>query len=257
MNSDFPTAAAALLPAARLLVGSWMLLSVAHLIAAGRSPAAWGPGSALPSVWLRTLFPIQGALAVLLILSGSVAISVACLTLLLASYGWLLFVTGAFWADGSEKMGMIAMAGTLLIALGIGLREPLLSFAGALLAGGQLALCYATAGLSKLPVAQWRIGAALTDAMASRTFGHPGAAAVLQRRPRLAEAASWTVISLETLFPLALIAPRGWLIAALTAMLVFHLGTAVFMGLNKFPWAFAAAYPATLLLGHAVRGALP
>jgi len=30
----------------------------------------------------------------------------------------------------------------------------------------------------------------------------------------------------------------------------FHLGTAVFMGLNVFPWAFLATYPAVWVIGQ-------
>ncbi len=252
----FLQAAAALLVPARLLIGLWLLLAIAHRWAARRSPAPWGPGSALSPALLRPLFGAQAALGLVAMASGSAMVLVVCLALLLVSQGALLFVTGAFWADGSEKMGMIAMAGTLLIATGVAARDPGLALAGALLAGGQVALCYATAGLSKLPVPGWRDGRELAAVMASRGFGHPAAARMLARRRSVAMLASWAVIVAEAAFPLAMLAPQPLLLAALAVLLAFHVATAVLMGLATFPWAFAAAYPATLLLGRAIRGLL-
>lgn len=66
---------------------------------------------------------------------------------------------------------------------------------------------------------------------------------------------TWGVILLAALFPLAFFAPPMILLGALAAMLIFHVATAVFMRLNAFPWAFAAAYPAVVLLSAALREA--
>lgn len=256
MTPEFLAHAAALLMPARILIGLWVLLSAAQWLAAARSPAPWGPGSDLSPRVLRVLFVAQGTLAVWMMASASIGVLIACLVLLLASNAVPLWITGAFWADGSEKMGMIATAGTLGIALGVARGDPALALAGALLAGGQATLCYAIAGWSKIPVRSWRDGSELTGVMASRAFGHSGLSRLLARHPRFAQLASWAVIVAEAAFPLALVAPQSWLIAALAILFAFHLGTAVFMGLNKFPWAFAATYPAVLLLGTAVRGLL-
>lgn len=247
--------AAAALGPARILIGLWVVLSAAQWLRVGRSPAPWGAGSGMSPHLLRAVFLVQAGLAAWMMATGSVAVLIACLVLLLASQGALLFVTGVFWADGSEKMAMIAMAGTLLIALGVGVNggDPALVLAGALLAGGQLALCYVVSGVSKLVVPGWRDGTELTSVMTSRAFGHPGLARLMARHRAIAVFGSWAVMLAEALFPFALFAPHGWLVAALAALFAFHIGTAVFMGLNKFPWAFAATYPAVLVLGHAVR----
>ena len=65
---------------------------------------------------------------------------------------------------------------------------------------------------------------------------------------------SWSVILFETLFPLALIVPQGLLIVVLGGGLIFHLSTAILMGLNTFVWSFVAAYPSLILLNYAFRG---
>ena len=61
----------------------------------------------------------------------------------------------------------------------------------------------------------------------------------------VALAASWLVITLECGFPAALVAPE-LAIALLTIAGTFHVGNALVLGLNRFVWAWLAAYPALL-----------
>ena len=109
------------------------------------------------------------------------------------------------------------------------------------------ALACATSGVTKLASPLWREGVALGWVANLRSLGAPWAANLLSGRPRLRVALSWAVMLGEVCFPLALLLPAPGVVAVLIAGLLFHVATAVCMGLNTFVWAFAATYPAVLL----------
>jgi hypothetical protein len=273
LNPAFLSAAATSLTRERLLIGAWMILATAQWLAAAdlfasdgplpwrviaRAPARPWVGAArrrMTPGHMRAWLIAQLGVAVVLLSSGGAATLILCLALLITSYGGLIVLSGEYWASGSDKIAMIAMAGTLAIGTGILLGDGGLALAGVLIAGGQLTICYAVAGFSKLAMADWRDGTRIREVMESQIWGHPLAARVVRRRG-VAAAASWIVILAEALFPLALLAPHPWLAGALGAFFLFHLATAIVMGLNLFPWSFAATYPAVLLLGGVVRNAL-
>jgi hypothetical protein len=158
-------------------------------------------------------------------------------------------------ADGADKMAMVVATGTLLLLAGIHVDLPLLSVAGAMWIGGQLALAYFAAGASKMQLAGWRNGSALQQALTSHTWGTTWTAALVSngRRVRLL---AWLIIGAECAFPLSLFAPPAVLGVVLGLFLAFHVAIALAMGLNTYVFAFAAAYPATLLLSQMVRDAL-
>jgi hypothetical protein len=62
----------------------------------------------------------------------------------------------------------------------------------------------------------------------------------------------WSVMLFEAVFPALLLAPYPVALAAAMVGVGFHVGCAVLMGLNSFPWAF----PATYLCLFAVRAHL-
>lgn len=157
--------------------------------------------------------------------------------------------------DGADKIALVAITGSALMAAGSAADQPVLALAGVLWIGGQLTLAYATAGWSKLRLPAWRDGTAARAALSSVMFGSAWTARILQR-DSAARLLSWAVIVAEVLFPLALLLPPLWLALALGLFLLFHLTIAVAMGLNTYPLAFAAAYPATLLLGQSLRTSL-
>lgn len=273
MTGQLLVDAAAALAAMRLLIAAWMMLAASHwlvsatlfadngllpwaaLAAQRRRPRLARARRSMSVGLLRAILVVQLVAAIALAWIGASGVTIACLIVLIATHAGLIVLSGEFWADGAAKMGMIAMAGALIIAIGVCWRDPGIAFAGIIVAGGQLVLSYAVAGWSKLAVATWRDGGELQRAMAAEAWGHPFAARLVARRP-IALAASWGVMLLEALFPLALLAPAPWLAVALGLMLLFHFATAVFMGLNLFPWAFAATYPAVLVLGRVVHAAL-
>ena len=60
---------------------------------------------------------------------------------------------------------------------------------------------------------------------------------------RIAQLSSLTVLALECCFPVVLLSPTLCMIV-LPVMLIFHLGNAWLFGLNRFVFAWLAAYPA-------------
>ncbi|MFM7378969.1 MAG: HTTM domain-containing protein [Erythrobacter sp.] len=269
MTLDLLAMAPPFLAAARTGLGVWLALASAHWLAGAE---VFGEGG--PSPWrhmagrgmlgtvrrrmtvrgLRRWMAAQMILAVLLPFAQSPALAGACLLVALASHAAFLILAGEHGASGAGKIGLIGLAGTLIGTIALARGDAALLLAGCLVSGGQLLICYGVAGVSKLLRSEWRTGDELQGVMAHGTWGAPWAAALV--RPRMvAVSASWALMLGEALFPLALLLPEPWLIAALAAMFAFHLATAVVMRLSLFPWAFVATYPA-VLLGRVVREAL-
>lgn len=107
----------------------------------------------------------------------------------------------------------------------------------------QATLSYFVAGVAKLKEASWRDGEALRAFVASPQYNTP---AWLRRglsAPALARPLGLGVIAFECVFPLAWTGPTAC--AALLAIgLGFHVANAWLFGLNRFLFAWAAAYPA-------------
>lgn len=213
------------------------------------------------SVLLARAYGLAGLriLAILLMLDSALllALPLGAITIALLAVALVLILLLAQRSipDGSDKMATVVASGALLQVLGLQFGNHTLILAGALWTGGQLTIAYFAAGASKLVLADWRRGVAPRAALSSYMWGSklsawgvskPGAAFVL----------GWTVMLLETLFPLALLLPAPWLMVVLAGFFLFHAVIALVMGLNTYPWAFLAAYPATIWLGQALRAAL-
>ena len=116
----------------------------------------------------------------------------------------------------------------------------------AMICGGyvaiQVCLSFFVAGMAKLGREEWRSGRALSGFLASNHYGVP---VFLQGRiqGRGAQVASWLMMAFECLFPLALLDPRVCVVMIGLALL-FQLVNAFVFGLNRFVWAWGAAYPA-------------
>jgi Vitamin K-dependent gamma-carboxylase len=267
VTADILFAGETSLAAARVALAVWLILVSAHWIA---SAGVFGPDGAVS--WarmpgkgvlgavrsrtsvrmLRVWMAGQLAIAVALLFAGSLTLVSACLLAALVSHCCFMVLTRGEGTSGADKMGVIVLAGTLIGAISLERNDIDLLLAACLISGGQLLICYHVAGVSKLLQPTWRSGGELKGVMAHPVWGVPWAAAMVRSRT-VALLASWTLMLGEALFPLALFLPEPWLYAALGAMFVFHLATALIMRLSMFPWAFAAAYPSVLLLGKMVR----
>lgn len=111
----------------------------------------------------------------------------------------------------------------------------------------QVTLSYFISGRVKIVNPDWRNGQALQDVFAFSAYPVSDALRALAHHHRLLLAASWAVIVLELLFPFALLHPTA-LNAALVLTAVFHVANACLFGLNRFVWAWLAAYPSLIWL---------
>jgi len=117
----------------------------------------------------------------------------------------------------------------------------------------QAILSYFKAGWVKVRNPDWRSGLALQDVFALSVYPAAETFRGLAAHPRSLWTASWAVILLELLFPLALFS-RETLVAALALALAFHLSNAVFLGFNRFVWFWLAAYPSIFWLQDRLIG---
>lgn len=105
----------------------------------------------------------------------------------------------------------------------------------------QLVLSYVIAGVAKLGDAAWRSGRALTILVDLPQYRVPRRIAAVVRP--LSRIGCWTILAWEIGFPVVVVN-----MTACTIMLAigaaFHVANAVVFGLNRFVWAWLAAYPA-------------
>ena len=117
----------------------------------------------------------------------------------------------------------------------------------------QLSLAYFAGGVFKLISSSWRSGEALWAIVNMNAWKHAAAGRWLRQRPQWSAFLSWGTMLWEVTFPLALVA-HPWAMAVwLIIGAAFHIGCAIFMGLNSYLWSFVAAYPAVAFLNSSLR----
>jgi len=146
--------------------------------------------------------------------------------------------------DGSDQMSSIILI-TLALCVGISSSSFTLHV-GLWFIALQACLSYSAAGIAKLVSSQWRTGEAIYGIFNTGTYGMKSVARFLEKRKTMCVLLCWSVIIIETLFPLCLVLPEPWNWAFLVWGALFHLQCAVIMGLNSFLWAFVATYPAII-----------
>ncbi len=161
---------------------------------------------------------------------------------------------GGYGDDGSDQMNAIIL---LTIFLTVGPHStPVILQIGLWFIALQACLSYTTAGVAKLVSPIWRSGDAIYKIFNTSAYGLRQVADVLEHRRWLNLFLCWTVILVETLFPLALLLPEPWGWTFIAWGVLFHLLNAIIMGLNSFLWAFLATYPAIVYTSSQVHAAL-
>lgn len=158
--------------------------------------------------------------------------------------GALLHLRTQYGNDGSDDFAVINFTTALIEKF-----FPQDPFARQLALGfiaAQSALSYYTSGAVKLNSHMWRSGQALPGVLRTATYGDSWLYGIFRHRPRLAAAASWSVMMFEVAFPLALVLPKPLSRTLLVGGGVFHLANGLFMGLNRFMWSFTGSYPAVM-----------
>jgi hypothetical protein len=115
----------------------------------------------------------------------------------------------------------------------------------------QVVLSYFVAGVVKLRRGEWRQGTALGRILGESAYDVPARLRGWAGYPILMATGAWALLFFEVSFPLALRDP-SWCRVYLLAAFAFHLLNFVTFGLNRFVWAWLAAYPALYLCSGGV-----
>jgi hypothetical protein len=144
---------------------------------------------------------------------------------------------------GSFNGGSDSMTIIVLLTTSLALLFPVLTLACLWYLALQTCSSYFISGVVKIKSANWRSGSALKSFLSSTVYGPQPSLSAITDRALLCKILSWSVIALECSFPLALSSPEVCLIYIAAAML-FHFVNIYIFGLNRFLFAWAAAYPA-------------
>lgn len=189
----------------------------------------------------QMLFILRAALSVLLMLGMAPAWTASALLALALA---ILARFDGPYNGGSDRMTLLVLTCLCLAHLlpGAHAREVAFGYLAV-----QLVLSYALSGAIKIINPDWRSGRALRDVFAFSTYPVSEDLRRLAHWPHLLFVMSWCVMLFELLFPVALLT-QATLIAGLAIAAVFHLANACLFGLNRFFWAWLAAYPSILWL---------
>ncbi len=183
--------------------------------------------------------------AVRLLFSGLLIVGVApvAATSALIIIGlWLLIKFNGPYNGGSDRMSLLVLI--CLWGAHLAPNQYWREIAFAYLAL-QLVLSYFLSGAVKIVKADWRNGRALRDVFLFSAYPVAEATRKWADSPRLLFVMSWAVMLFELIFPVVIVSQAALLIALFFAF-VFHLSNAYFFGLNRFVWAWGAAYPSLL-----------
>ncbi|MDB6136433.1 MAG: httm protein [Verrucomicrobiales bacterium] len=218
----------------------------------GRLTRRWktGPWGAVldailvPSRYRIVLLLRCGAAVMLLVPWTEPVPRVAALAIVVVS-SLLAQVRSSYGHDGADQMCLV-VGGAALVA-----RIALVTEAALWFIALQACLAYATAGLKKAASPVWRSGEALPGVLGTTIYGNARAHRTLVRHPGIARLGCFSVIAIETAFPLALIGLAPVTCVLLALGVAFHASTVILMGLNTFFWAFTATYPAIVYVALA------
>ncbi|HKV36892.1 MAG TPA: hypothetical protein VJP89_21305 [Pyrinomonadaceae bacterium] len=154
----------------------------------------------------------------------------------------LINLRHSFGMDGSDQMSSLIVV--ILCIYSITPANPVVAHVGLWFIALQACLSYLASGLAKLVSVKWRSGKAIFEILNTKSYGRRDVASLIQKFPFLSFIFSWSVIVLETIFPVVLLGNKPVVLLFFLALTGMHLSIALFMGLNSFFWAFTATYPA-------------
>ncbi|HKS47148.1 MAG TPA: hypothetical protein VJT49_18965 [Amycolatopsis sp.] len=190
---------------------------------------------------VHALIGLRLAAATITVTPGVNPRAKALATAYLAVTNLVLQIRNSYGMDGSDHMnGMVYSA--LAVARAFPKDQRIKEIATLFIAA-QSCLSYLSAGAAKLVSPFWRDGTAIQGIFRTRSFGQRHLSKLLRKYPVLATAGGWATVLGEMLFPLVMVANKPTARALLGTGTAFHIGNALFMGLNRFVWAFGATYP--------------
>ena len=185
------------------------------------------------------IYPASGAFSALLMLGIAPLLSTVVLVGL--SIAHLVRFDGPY-NGGSDRMTLLILICLCLAHLAPTpyLQELALGYLAV-----QLTLSYVMSGAVKIVNTEWRDGSALRDVFLFSAYPVSEATRGWAERPQLLWAMGWSVMVFELIFPLFLLT-QPMLIVGLSIAALFHLANFYLFGLNRFFWAWIAAYPSLL-----------
>jgi len=219
-------------------IWSWSVLRREH--AALPAPLRWLFALVLPQTPFVGLLLMELVAALLL----GLGVSTVAPFLLFAEVAVCVRFRGTF-NGGSDTLTVLITMALSVAWLFDAEHQPIVGKACLAYVAVQVTLSYFIAGLAKLKESDWRSGAALLSFVRSGQYGAPAWVQRALDGKRRCQVLSWGVLLFECGFPLAWLSPRTRL-GLLALGFAFHVGNWLVFGLNRFVFAWAAAYPALL-----------
>jgi len=186
-------------------------------------------------VWMGFM-TIQTLLAALLLVTGQGTVLLPLLFL-----AWLGCVRFRGTFNGGSDM-MTFVVGLPLAVQAVLPEHPAISGLAIAAIATQLLLSYLLAGVAKLREPMWRDGSALAILVNREHYQVPPWFRLFATKPAVSRLLSHAMLAFECAAPLALF-NRSVCYGYLALAFCFHLGNAVTLGLNRFVWAWLAAFP--------------
>lgn len=151
---------------------------------------------------------------------------------------------------GSDRMGLLVLWAVMIgeLAPWDMIREVFFGYLAL-----QLVLSYFVAGLVKVRNPEWRNGIAMARIFRSSIYPLSESMRSWSDRRGLMVALGWVTLVFELMFPLFLWRPES-LLVGLGIAFAFHIANAFTFGLNRFVWAWLAAYPALIWFQSKILG---
>jgi|GEM_PF-2611224 len=148
--------------------------------------------------------------------------------------------------DGADQLRLLAF---LSFSLCFFSSNDLIKILPLYFIGFQLLILYGTSGLAKLFSSHWRKGNVLGDILMTNSYGSKSFAKYLKSNPTIEKAFTYSAIFSMLFVPISFFIPIPELFyISLLCMFLFHISTAVLMGLNDFLFTIPMAYPAIYYL---------
>jgi hypothetical protein len=194
---------------------------------------------------LRLVLPIQFAASLFLASrpAGPLLVGV-CLIL---TTGWITIISVTF--AGIEASDYVNLA----ITSCLGIAACSFRLMAVVLITVIASLVYFVAGISKLTSTFWGLGHAMLRIFDRGTYGWPPLYRFSMKNLGLVARFERLITVGEILFPAIIFAPAWLAVALLGAWFLFHVGTAVVMGLNLFTFSFVAMFPSVLAVNSLVH----
>ncbi len=165
---------------------------------------------------------------------------------ILTAFNFYMYKSRKIGRDGADQIRIFSF---LIVSLCFLATEPLSQILPLIYVGIQLLIAYGTSGMAKLTSPHWRRGNVLADILHTRSYSSKQVAIFLKKRPLLEKILSHSVIFMMLLVVVSFFTPFTLVFYfALAGMFVFHVSTALLMGLNDFLFTMPLMYPAVLYL---------